>query len=255
MARWFSPRLAPRKPSSSLCRAWTLYRPAAATFGWTPCRVVGGGRRGRCLHRTGYVLRLQMAARTPRRVVSRCRRRCQSCPGCGAGPRPARPGRAPSRLPRCPPTASPPAASGPCPWPSQPMGPVTPGCSSRRSPPCGADEPLEVLVLGHGRGTVNSLRLGGRPSAPGAEPARRKYGVMRYRPGSVPPFGLTAPRLGRAVGLGVEPHHVHHGRRPRPGQPRRHALSGTAQGLLAALRDDTFRWSGGTGYATARASP
>lgn len=150
MARWFSPRLAPRKPSSSLCRAWTLYRPAAATFGWTPCRVVGGGRRGRCLHRTGYVLRLQMAARTPRRVVSRCRRRCQSCPGCGAGPRPARPGRAPSRLPRCPPTASPLAASGPCPWPSQPMGPVTPGCSSRRSPPCGADEPLEVLVLGHG---------------------------------------------------------------------------------------------------------
>ncbi len=40
---------------------------------------------------------------------------------------------------------------------------------------------------------------------------------MRYRPGSVPPFGLTAPRWGRVSGLGVEPRHAHHGRRPRPG--------------------------------------
>src|ERR1700743_252987 len=31
-----------------------------------------------------------------------------------------------------------------------------------------------------------------------------------YWPGSVPPFGLTAPRWGRAVGLGVEPRHLHH---------------------------------------------
>jgi MarR family len=59
---------------------------------------------------------------------------------------------------------------------------------------------------------------------------------MRYRPGSVPPFGLTAPRWGRAAGLGVEPRRSHHGRRQRSGQPRGHTLPGSAQDHAHAAR-------------------
>lgn len=32
----------------------------------------------------------------------------------------------------------------------------------------------------------------------------------------MPLFGLTAPRWGKAAGLGVEPRHAHHGQQPRP---------------------------------------
>src|ERR1700733_11264059 len=62
-------------------------------------------------------------------------------------------------------------------------------------------------------GTVNDLRLGGRPNA------RSRAGPMtdgcspcvRSGQGVCPPSPLTWPRWGRAAGLGVRPRRTHHG--------------------------------------------